>query len=277
VSNSSTYGDRIPCRDCGSSDSVQAFTNEDKELGMTWFSSFCFGKCYEQKGDPYAGKLAPTVVVKTVEQIKEELDVVTSCEPFSVARPYRGIPPKFFEGWGCRTLLSEFDGKSKYAIAFPFSDYGQLSGWKARPFRKKTFWCVGDTKDVDVFGLVRALRIGGDTLWITEGEFDAIALNYCLTLAGGNKEYPVVSLTMGGDSIAMNLSHIQNRVRHRFKYKVLVLDSDKVGERAVETAKNLWPEVASAKKPKGIKDANEAVTNNLAREMGKMALEIDRT
>ena len=266
----------MPCTDCGSSDSIQAFVNEDEALGIEWFSSFCFGKCYEQKGDPYSGKELPKIKIKTQEEIKEELDVVTSCKLFTVKEPYRGIPPEFFKSWGCRTLLSEFDGKTPYAIAFPYSDYGSLSGWKARPFKKKTFWALGQTRDVDVFGLVRALRIGGDTLWITEGEFDAIALDYCLTLVGDKPSYPVVSLTMGGGSIAKNLQYIETRVRHKFKYKVLVLDNDDVGIKAEETAKNLWPEVVAISKPGKSKDANDAVINNLAREMGELALNFDR-
>ena len=272
MSDSNICGERIPCKDCGSSDSVQAFINEDKALGMEWFSSFCFGKCYEQKGDPYTNKEAPKVVVKSLEQLQKEVDLVTSCRPFTVSKPYRGIPPKAFEGWGCRTLLSEFDGKTPYAIAFPYSDYGKLSGWKARPFKKKTFWTIGQTRDVDVFGLIRAMRIGGDTLWIVEGEFDAIALNYCLALAGKLPKYPVVSLTMGGGSIAKNLEHIELRVRHKFKHKVFVLDNDDVGIKAEETAKNLWPEVVAVGKPGNSKDANDAVKKNLAREMGKLAL-----
>ncbi len=272
MANSSPCGGRIPCTDCGSSDSVQAFANEDTDLGVRWFSSFCFGKCHEQKGDPYAGKAPPKVRVKTDLEIREDVAIITSCQPFSPIEPYRGIPPKFYKGWGCRTLLSEFDGKTKYAIAFPYSDKGKLSGWKARPFKKKAFWCIGRTRDVDVFGLIRALRIGGDTLWIVEGEFDAIALNYCLTLAGKHSKYPVVSLTMGGGSIAQNLNHIEKRVRHKFKNVVLVLDDDKVGHKAEETAKNLWPGVLAVGKPGKSKDANDAVKLNLSQEMGELAL-----
>ena len=272
MTDSTTCGERMPCRDCDSSDSVQAFINIDKALGMEWYSSFCFGKCYEQKGDPFTGKDAPKVIVKSPEQTKEEVDLITTCKPFTISKPYRGMPPKAFKGWGCRTLLSEYDGKTPYAIAFPYSDYGKLSGWKARPFKKKAFWAIGQTRDVDMFGLIRAMRLGGDTLWIVEGEFDAIALNYCLTLAGPLDNYPVVSLTMGGGSIAKNLGHIELRVRHRFKYKVLVLDNDNVGIKAEETAKNLWPEVVAVGKPGKSKDANDAVKKNLAREMGKLAL-----
>ena len=272
MANSSPCGARAPCEDCGSSDSVQVFINEDVDLGIEWFSSFCFGKCYSQKGDPYMGKTAPKVIVKTEAELKEEVDTITSCKPFTVSEPYRGIPPKFYKGWGCRTLLSEFDGKTPYAIAFPYSDYGQLSGWKARPFRKKTFWTLGKTKNVDVFGLIRALRIGGDTLWVTEGEFDTIALNYCLTLAGPLTKYPVVSLTMGGGSIEQNIKYIETRVRHKFKYKCFVLDKDDVGIKAEETVKNLWPESIIIGKPGKAKDANNAVELNLAQEMGELAL-----
>ena len=281
MSNSSACGERMPCTDCGSSDSVQPFINEDTDLGMEWYTSFCFGECWENKGDPYVGKVAPKAIIKTKEQLKEEVDDVRECKLFQTRRPYRGIPSEYYGRWGCRLLLSEFDGKTPYGIAFPYADYGSLCGWKARAFRlnakgKKSFWGIGKTDGVDPFGLARALRIGGDTLWLVEGEFDAIALDYCLTLIKHQEGYAVVSLTNGGGSIAKNLAYIETRVRHKFKNIVLVLDDDKVGKLAEITAQEMWPEVIICKKPRGCKDANDAVEAGKAVAMGKLALNYKR-
>ena len=278
---SSACGERMPCPDCGSSDAVQAFINEDKALGLVWYTSFCFGKCWDNKGDPYGSKEPPKAHIKTEAEVREEVAVIKSCKLFDPKKPYRGIPAEYYKRWGCRLLYSEFDGKTPYAIGFPYSNYGKLVGWKARAFKlnakgKKSFWGIGRTTDVDPFGLVRALHIGGDALYITEGEFDAIALDYCLSMVGNSRGYPVVSLTAGGGSIEKNFDHIKTRVRHRFKYIVLVLDDDDVGKKAENTAKELWPEVIVVSKPKGSKDANDAVKAGKAVEMGNLALNFKR-
>lgn len=268
--------EKLPCPDCGSSDSIQAYLNVDDDLGMEWYTSFCHGACWENKGDPYAGTTGPTVHIKSESEIRAEVEVIRTCQIFTPKKPYRGIPPQFYRRWGCRTLLSEFDGKTPYAIGFPLSDYGELTGWKCRPFRKKDFYGVGKTADSDPFGFVRALKLRGDVMWWTEGEFDAIALEYCMVLVGNKKGYPVVSLTHGGGSIRKNFERVADRVNH-VKWHVLVLDDDTVGHEAEETAKEMWPDkVIIIKKPKGCKDANDAVKAKLAVQMGNLALNFER-
>jgi hypothetical protein len=251
---------------------LQTYLNIDEALGLEWYTSFCHGECWENKGDPYGDKPAPKVHVKSEAEIREELETIRSCEIFKPRIAYRGIPPSFFRSWGCRTLLSEFDGKSPYSIGFPMSDHDNLVGWKCRPLRKKDFYGLGRSADVDPFGLPRALKIKSNVLWITEGEFDAIALDYCMVLAGKSKRYPVVSLTHGGGSIEKNLHKIADRIKH-IKYIVLVLDDDEVGHLAEQTALKLAPNrVYIVRKPKGCKDANDAVKNGQAKLMGKLAL-----
>lgn len=271
--------EKISCPDCPVQPNthLQTYLNEDQALGMTWYTSFCHGNCWENKGDPYGEKQAPKAVIKTPQQLQEETDDVKACKIFKPVSNYRGIPPAFFRSWSCRLLLSEFDGKTPYGIAFPYEDYGVLCGWKARPFKKKTFYAIGRTSDTDPFGMARALALGGDTLYITEGEFDAIALDYCMTLAGNKKRYPVISLTAGGGSIDKNFDYIESRIKRKYKYVVLVLDDDIVGKQAEETALDLWGSmVIIVKKPKGSKDANDAVKAGKAVEMGNLALNFNR-
>lgn len=268
--------ERKACKDCGSSDSIQTYLNVDDALGIEWYTSFCHGACWEHKGDLYAGTKGPTVYIKTEAELREEVATIRSCKIFAPIRPFRGIPASFYKRWGCRTLLSEFDGKTPYAIGFPMSDYGELTGWKCRPFNKKDFYGVGRSANVDPFGLPRALKLGGDTLWWTEGEFDAIALDYCMTLVGKRNAYPVVSLTHGGGSIAKNFEQVEDRVG-KFKYHALVLDDDEVGHLAEETARNMWGnKVIIIKKPKNCKDANEAVLKGSANTMGKLAIDFKK-
>ena len=265
--------EKLPCPDCGSSDSLQSYLNKNEALGMEWYTSFCHGECWMQKGDPYDGTEGPKVHVKSESERRKEAEDILRCKRFVPKKNFRGIPPRQFLQWGLRVLLSEFDGKTPYAIGFPFSDYGDLSGWKARVIKTKDYFSIGAVTNVDLWGLVRAFRIGGDTLWITEGEYDAIALDYCLTLTGYQEKYPVVSLTHGGGSLGLNFEQVKDRIG-KFKNIVLVLDDDKVGDNAVSTALVDWSDefnIYFVSKPKGCKDANDAVINGQALLMGEMA------
>ena len=273
--------EKISCPDCAIQPNthLQTYLNVDEALGIEWYTSFCHGPCWEAKGDVYT-KLgqAPKKEIKTPEQLQEETDDVRECAIFKPKKPYRGIPASFYRSWSVRVLLSEFDGKTPYGLAFPYTDYGKLCGWKGRPFLKKNFYAIGRTADADPFGIERAFHIGGDTLYITEGEFDAIALDYCLYLATGRKMHPVISLTSGGGSLEKNFDYIQSRIQKRkYKYIVLVVDDDLVGEIAEITALDLWGDIVRiVKKPEGCKDANDAVLDNKGKEQGLLALNFNR-
>jgi len=265
--------EKLACKDCGSSDSLQTYLNIDTALGIEWYTSFCHGQCWENKGDVYNG-IAPKVHIKTEKEISEERDAVLNCPRFMPTKPYRDIPPNHFRSWGVRVLFSEFDGKTPYALAFPYTDFGKLKGWKSRPLRKKDMYAIGTTAGCDPFGFERAMRqTTGDILWITEGEFDAIALHYCLTLVIGEGPWPVISLSQGGGSVTKDFNKIGDRVATRFKEVRCVFDNDTVGINAGNTAQELWPEAIIIEKPNNCKDANDAVSNGLATQMAKLALE----
>lgn len=268
--------EKLPCPACGSSDSIQAYLNIDEDLGVEWYTSFCHGACWENKGDPYTGTIGPTVHIKSESEIQAEIDTVRSCPIFAPKKAYRGIPPQCYKRWGCRTLYSEFDGRTPYAIGFPLSGNGDLLGWKCRPFKKKDFYGIGRTANTDPFGFARAIKFNTEVLWWTEGEFDAIALEYSMILASEKDRYPVISLTHGGGSIRKNFEEVEDRVGH-IKWHVLVLDDDEVGHLAEETAIEMWPDkIIVIRKPKGCKDANDAVKAGLAVQMGKLALNFER-
>ncbi len=138
--------------------------------------------------------------------------------------------------------------------------------------KKKDFYGIGKTADVDPFGISRAFKLGGNTLWWTEGEFDAIALDYCLTLAGGGKSYPVISLTHGGGSLRKNFERVEDRIE-KYEHHVFVLDDDETGHLAEKAAiELLGSKAVILSKPNGAKDANDAVKAGHALEMGSLAL-----
>ena len=270
--------EKIKCPDCDSTRSLQTFLDTEKGT----YYGICFGQCgQEYKADPYQnGGDPPEVKIKTPEEIMEEVRAVQKCTKFQGlgGKPtYRGIDVRAFSSWGVRLLVSEFDGKTPYAIAFPYTNDGRLCGWKCRTIKKKDFFGLGTTRDVDMFGWERANKIGGKRLYITEGEFDAIALDYALVLTQrGTKysknKYPVVSLTSGGGSVAANLAKLRKRISKRFDEIVLVFDNDEVGQEAEKEAQKLWPDVLRADKPGNCKDANEAVEKGLTKELGTMVL-----
>lgn len=268
--------EKLPCPDCGGSDCLQSFYDDQKDS----YYSICFGGCgMEAKGDPYGDSTKrEKPKAKSRKEIEAEIKSVQKCQLFKGTgkeRKFRGIPGEYFPQWSIRLLLSEYDGVTPYAVGFPYSDEGTLSGWKIATLKKKNFYAVGETKNADVFGLERALKIGGKRLYITEGEWDAVSLDYCLVESNkhskfGKKGYPVVSLTSGGGSITKNLKKIRARIKNRFEEIVLVLDNDEVGKAAEKEAQKLLPDVLRADKPPGCKDANDAVKKGMIKQMAEM-------
>ena len=257
----STCVEKLKCKDCGRN-SRQVFYNDNRDNYTSW----CF-VCHEQKGDPYNGdKPSVQVHVKSPEEKLQEARELLKCK--TLHKDFRGIPAKYFRSWGVKILLSEYDGKTPFALGFPYTKFGKLAGWKARLLKKKDFFAIGDTRGADLFGLERALKVDGDTLYITEGEFDAIALDYALVESnskGAEKYrenmYSVVSLCDGGGSILKDLEQAWSRIC-KFPRIVLVLDDDEVGIKAEIEASKFSDRILIANKPKGCKDANDAVKQN---------------
>ena len=268
--------EKLPCDDCGGSDCLQSFYDDAKDTHY----SICFGACgMVAKGNPYKNGEGPKIEPKTPEQIRAEIKEIQYCSNFQGLQgkdKWRGIPVEYFRSWGVRTIISEYDGITPYALGFGFTSEDELVGWKCITLKGKDMFSVGDTKDADMFGWQRANKIGGKRLYITEGEYDAIALDYCLVAANknskyGKKMYPVVSLTHGGGSLTKNLKKLRKRIKKRFSEVVLVLDNDEVGLAAEKVAQSLWPEVLRVDKPPGCKDANDAVKKGLVYEMAQLA------
>jgi twinkle protein len=263
--------EKIKCDDCGSSDGKQVFYNEESDS----YSSFCFAECNTYKGNPYKDGEAPKVKIKTPEEILQEIQEVQECKLLDKAT--RGIPAKEFKQWGVRLILSEHDGKTPYAVGFGYTDEGKLSGWKISTLGRKCFYSVGATKNADPFGFERALKVGGRRLYITEGEWDAISLHYCLKEAQKNtkyakQNYAVISLPAGAGSVSKALQKIRTRIKGTFKEVVVCFDADLCGAKAEKDVQKLIPQVLRVDKPQGCKDANDAVKKKMVYEMAKNAL-----
>jgi twinkle protein len=117
----------------------------------------------------------------------------------------------------------------------------------------KVFDWRGDAKRAGLFGFQRASSDSSSTLYITEGEIDAMALSQAL-----GHRWPVVSVKNGAQGAAKDIKNQLDWV-DVFKEIVLVFDQDKPGEEAAASVAGLFApaKVKVARLPR--KDAGEMV------------------
>lgn len=252
--------------DCKSTSgkSLQVWVNESED-GKRFYSGFCFA-C----GIPIPNPLGtdetkfPEIKVKTPEEIQEELNEISGCPVFDL--DHRSIEPEYWGAARVRLLYSEYDGKTPYALAHGFTKAGKLVRWKIKLLNKKVIWSVGDTQDNDPYNWEAAKAIGGRTLYITEGEEDAIALRQILKTASAGGAYaeldfPVISLTDGSDSVHKSLSGKIEEIKQRWEQVVIVFDDDEPGRKAAKEACRLIPGAMIAALPAN--DANDCLRRGM--------------
>ena len=131
-----------------------------------------------------------------------------------------------------------------------------------RLLEPKRMWAIGSTRDAAPFGWEQAKRADGKKLFITEGEFDTVALFQILKEKNKGTPYadrnvPVISLPSGSSSAAKTLSNYATEIRQHFKEIVLVFDNDDAGKLAVENALKVFPEAQVVVLPE--KDVNDCL------------------
>ena len=244
---------KLPHEECGSNNGLQVFYDDDKEV----YSGYCFS-CSTYVQDPYGGKTPPKPKVKTDEEIFQEVQEIRELP--TVPTKYRGIPAKFYSQWGVRQGVSEVDGRTPFALYFGYTRGKKLLGWKVRMLSKKAFWSVGATRDADPYGYLQARKRGGKRIYITEGEFDSLALDYAFQSHHEMIKKPqygkvaIVSLPGGVSTMARTIK----KVMKHWEEIVLVVDNDEPGREALKEAQKLCPDVLMADMPMGCKDANDA-------------------
>lgn len=254
--------------------SLQVWLNEEPD-GRKHFSGFCFA-CSVLVKDPY-GDNPPDpkdIKVKTPEEIQEEINEILSCQRMDLE--HRSIEPEWWQYYGVRKLLSEFDGKTPNAIAHPYTRNGQVVRWKIKLLSKKQpMWSVGDTQNNDPYGWERAKLAGGSTLYITEGEEDAIALTQILKVMNqGTKfeelNFAVVSLTDGVETVQKTLGPKIDEINQRWEKVVIAFDNDEPGKRAAKEACRLFPNAHVAILPAN--DANDCLKRGLLKQTQEAVL-----
>jgi twinkle protein len=191
-------------------------------------------------------------------------DILEDFKTYPVrALPERGITLAACVKYGVRVSLSPQDGESTVTHMYPYYKNDKLTGYKERIVATKAMWSKGDCTAASLFGS-HCHKPNGKTLFITEGECDALALWQVLTSLSTLDHYDpaVVSLSHGSASAAKDISQDLDYV-NSFTKIVLCFDMDEAGQRAVEDACKLLPgKVFIAKYDE--KDANDMLLKGKA-------------
>lgn len=246
---------------CGSRDALQVFADEEGKL-----SGYCFS-CGTYVHDPLGqGKTLDDIpkkerLGKTKEEIEAEIAEIEECE--SVALPERRLPKKALSYFGIKVGLSQQDGETPTYHFYPYTKDKKVVGYKVRHIETKKMWSVGDCKDVDLFGWVKATATGAKRLIITEGELDAAAMKTILhtyTKEAYIDYMPAVcSLPHGASAAGRDIAKLLPKINKHFKEVSLCFDNDKAGEKATEDVCKILPGATVITLPD--KDANECLIN----------------
>lgn len=220
---------------CGTRDGLQVFEKEDGS-----YDGFCYS-CKTYIPDPYSDKpegyKPPEPKVKSQAEIDAELAEAKSCP--SLALPDRRLKQEALKHFHVKVGVKGEDGVTPAVVYFPYVKHGKVSGCKTKLLENGNQWSIGDVQDVDLFGWNQAVKAGTKTLYITEGEFDAVALYQIITDHNRNTAFAdqvpaVVSLPHGASSAVKTISRDYQKISKVFKEIVLVFDMDEPGRKAVE-------------------------------------------
>jgi twinkle protein len=244
---------------CSSEKGLQVFFDDAKGK----YSGYCFS-CASRGLEAYVEKPYEEGVERDPPKVKSREEIQSEIEEIKKLRypefKYREIPAESFKKAGVRMAFSEFDGVTPNSFNFPFTESGKLVGYKTIVLDKKIMWSVGSIKSADLFNWEIAKKKGTKRLYITEGEWDCLALEYMLDKnSGGKYKYAVTSLPHGAGSAASVIGRMRKEIESLFEEVVLVFDNDESGWQAVKDTQKVLPSVLEAPHIAGIKDANEAL------------------
>ena len=179
----------------------------------------------------------------------------------------RSITRDTCEYFNTRVSVSTTDGTTQEKYFFPYYKDRKLVGFKVRIISPKSFYAVGNTQGCQLFGQEQALGTGSKTLYITEGECDAMALYQVLrdqsTL--DNWHPAVVSVPNGAKSAAKSIAEQYDFVT-RFEKVVFVFDNDEAGQEGLSQACHVIPERAYVVKLP-LKDPNDMLLQGKGSEL----------
>lgn len=247
---------------CTSDKGLQVFYDDGKNK----FSGYCFScaarglEAYVE--DPYNGKAPKPPKAKTKEEIFEEIQEVRALKTPDF--DWRSIPADYYRRAGVRVAYSEEDGQTPFSLNFPYSLGGELQGFKTIMLHKKAMWSIGSIKGCDLFNWEVAKKKGVRRLYIVEGEFDALALEFMLESHAKAKKsqydkFAVVSLPHGVGSAVTTIGRMRKDIEAVFDQVVCVFDNDEPGKKALKDVQKIMPDILTATYPTSAKDSNDAL------------------
>ena len=224
-------------------------------------NAYCF-KCGTFIPDYLTGDelKTKTRIGKSKEQIEQELNNVKEFPNMDFE--FRKIKPEYYNYFNVKYSFSEVNREPE-AVYFPYTLKGELSGYKVRLIEEKRMWSIGRVNpECELFGWTQAITTGSRKLFITEGEYDAIALYQILHESQKGTQWAdrrpaVVSLPNGVSSASKAILNNLKEINNFFQEIVLVFDNDEAGNRATEEVLRVVPEAKVATLP--LKDANECL------------------
>ena len=255
---------KLDCESCHGTETVQRFENDDSTVTASCMK--CSKYFFE---DDVKGLLGQEVrIKKDPKDYTEELLEIERDYP-SLDLPERGLKAGCLRRFGVKVGVSMSDGRTPREVYFPQRKAAIISSYKVRILEPKTHYSKGVTTGCDPFGWREAIGIGGYTLYITEGEFDAMAL-YTMFKRGTEKktDIAVISLRQGAGSSSKSLHGVLKDITDKFKQVVLVPDQDDAGASMFRDCRNLFPEDYPVKVAKYTeKDANDMLLAGKQAEM----------
>ena len=229
---------KLDCESCQGTETVQRFENDDSTVTASCMK--CSKYFFE---DDVKGLLGQEVrIKKDPKDYTEELLEIERDYP-SLDLPERGLKAGCLRRFGVKVGVSMSDGRTPREVYFPQRKAAIISSYKVRILEPKTHYSKGVTTGCDPFGWREAIGIGGYTLYITEGEFDAMAL-YTMFKRGTEKktDIAVISLRQGAGSSSKSLHGVLKDITDKFKQVVLVPDQDDAGTSMFRDCRLLFPE-----------------------------------
>lgn len=256
----SKFVGKIDCPKCGRGHSLNMWEEDGERTG------YCFkDDCKSYFSQRMLSEI-PESDVEYVEKEPQDITWIESLQPHNNVQ--RGLKAGAYKHFGVKHGLSTQDGRTITDTYYPLrDDSNQVTGYKVRIHNPKKFYSLGSTRKALPFGWKEALEVGGYTLYVTEGEEDAVAL-YTAWVREKKQEVAVISLKQGSGSVIKSLQPIVKTITDKWKQLVFLPDGDEAGDTATTDIRALFPATFPVKIAKySEKDANEMVKASKEKEL----------
>ena len=257
---SGSFVGKINCPKCGNNESLNMWEEDDVRTG------YCFHHSCKSYFSERALSEAPDSDVAYIE--KEPYDISWVSNLNAMDNVTRGLKAGAYRHFGVVHGVSTQDGRTLSETYYPLRDgAGETIAYKVRIQQPKSFYAMGQVRAGLPFGWKEALEQGGYSLYITEGEEDAVAV-YTAWMREKKQKVAVISLKNGSSSVVKSLQPILKDITDKWKQVVYLPDADSSGESAVKSIRSLFRADYPVKIAKySENDANEMIKQGKEKEL----------